>query len=241
MKSSILYAAGIAVLAFSASAHAAQSDYFLKIEGVDGEAQVAEWSFGACNSGQCATVRSPRDVATGQSTGKRQHEPRVTASQNTQSLRESPTSEHSHHSSDVTASESRKTTPPRATYDVKKVEGARLQVAAGDLDGDGAPDLAFATKQVEVSSFTLHFDKIEATWREVCKGKHFDKATLRSGVDSFELTGVSVACTTASAIQSGPRQTMDVSTSVAAGDAVSMVLTGGKIKDNKTGLIANLK
>ncbi len=59
----------------SAAAHAAQSDYFLKIDGVEGEAKVAEWSFGACNAGQCSTVTSPRDAASGQATGKRQHKP----------------------------------------------------------------------------------------------------------------------------------------------------------------------
>ena len=43
MKTATLIAAGATALAFSAAVHAAQSDYFLKIEGVDGEAKVASW------------------------------------------------------------------------------------------------------------------------------------------------------------------------------------------------------
>ena len=200
MKTATLIAAGATALAFSAAVHAAQSDYFLKIEGVDGEAKVASWSFRACNAGQCSTIKSPRDAASGLATVKRQHEPKVTASQNTQSLRESPTSTHSHHVSDASAgagADAKTAPPPRASWDIKENKGARLQIAAGDLDGDGETDLAYAATQGDVNSFTLTFQKIEATWRYLCAGKHFDKATLRSAGESFELTGVTVACTAA--------------------------------------------
>lgn len=44
----------------------AASDYFLKIEGIDGEIEVNSWSW---------STTSLRDVATGQSSGKRQHKP----------------------------------------------------------------------------------------------------------------------------------------------------------------------
>lgn len=71
---------------FAASAAFAASDYFLKIEGIEGEASatidVLSWSWGASNA-----VASPRDAASGLATGRRDSGPRVTASQNTQSLR----------------------------------------------------------------------------------------------------------------------------------------------------------
>ena len=66
----------LAVAAGGSAALAASSDYYLKLEGVDGESaakvapvQVESFSWGASN------VRSPRDVATGQSSGRRMHQP----------------------------------------------------------------------------------------------------------------------------------------------------------------------
>lgn len=50
------------------SASAAQSDYFLKIDGVENEIEIQSFSWG---------VSSPRDVATGQSSGKRQYQPLI--------------------------------------------------------------------------------------------------------------------------------------------------------------------
>ena len=66
----------LAVAANGSAALAALSDYYLKLEGVDGESaakvapvQVESFSWGVSN------VRSPRDVATGQSSGRRLHQP----------------------------------------------------------------------------------------------------------------------------------------------------------------------
>ena len=88
MKYTVSGLCAAAALALGApAALAAHSDYLLEIPGVDGESaatiEVDSWSWGASNA-----VVSPRDVATGQSSGKRSH---ITASQNSQSLRESPT------------------------------------------------------------------------------------------------------------------------------------------------------
>ncbi len=47
----------------------AASDYFLKLDGVAGEIEVNSWSWGVSN------VTGPRDSASGQATGKRQHQP----------------------------------------------------------------------------------------------------------------------------------------------------------------------
>lgn len=80
MKTSFkLLAAGaiavlVGVVSFSASVSdaptvsAASSDYFLKIEGIDGEIAIESFSWG---------VSSPRDAASGQATGKRQYQPLI--------------------------------------------------------------------------------------------------------------------------------------------------------------------
>ncbi len=89
-------AVGGALLAATASL--AASDYYLKIEGVDGEAadsrakhiELESWSFGATQ----ASVVSPRDSASGLPTGKRQHKPMTVTKPveaSTPLLRESPT------------------------------------------------------------------------------------------------------------------------------------------------------
>lgn len=66
----------LTVAAGGSAAFAASSDYYLKFEGVDGESaaqvepiHVESFSWGASN------VTSPRDVATGQSSGRRMHQP----------------------------------------------------------------------------------------------------------------------------------------------------------------------
>jgi len=249
MKTAFALAASIAAITMPATVFAAQADYFLKIEGVEGEARVAEWSFGACNAGQCSTIKSPRDAASGLATGKRQHKPGVTASQNTQSLRESPTSTHSHHESDASAGRGAGA-ERTATYDLKTNKGARatggVNMAAGDLDGDGAADLAYAATLDEVSSFSLTFQKIEASYSKVCMGKHIASAQLRVGADTYALTDVTVNCTSSST--STPKQTQGATFGercdggvCAADDWTTMTLTGGQMKHTKTGHVTILK
>ncbi len=79
--------AAAAALSFAPAAKAA-SDYLLELDGGEGEAaasiEVSSWSWGTTSA---ASVSSPQDAASGQATGRRQHKPSVTASQNTQSLR----------------------------------------------------------------------------------------------------------------------------------------------------------
>ena len=252
MKTAFALAAGIAALTMAAAAQAAQADYYLKIEGIEGEAKVAEWSFGACNAGQCSTIKSPRDAASGLATGKRQHKPMT-----------------HHHESDASAGAGA-STERTATYDLKTNKGARVSVAAGDLDGDGAADLAYAGTLDEVSSFSLTFQKIEATHRNVCGGKHIAKATLRVQSDTYEITDTTITCHTneADSLASGPRQSTDVATTADSGArtskqkqwlpanfrtadmgpgcasgqcAVTMVLTGGQMKHTKTGHVTLMK
>ena len=229
---------GFMAFAMASAAHAGSVDYYLKIDGIDGEARAASWSFGVCNAGSCSsgstkrTISSPRDVATGQASGKRQHKPvSVTASQNTQSLRESPTRASTGKTAiDETAPEASKTgSPVKANWDLAKGKGAReassggVNVAAGDLDGDGLADLAFAGTQAEIESLSLNFTKIEWAYRDVCKGKHIAKATLRNAADEFTIEHAMVECTSN------------------ADQSVTMTLTGGQMKHTKTGHVTLLK
>ncbi|MEQ1542111.1 MAG: hypothetical protein ABL926_07635 [Novosphingobium sp.] len=245
MKAIYAILASAGMLTAASAAQAAQSDYFLKIEGVEGEAAVAGWSFGVCNSGQCSTVKSPRDAASGLATGKRQHGPvRVTASQNTQSLRESPSK----------ASDG-KTAAPKANWDLATGKGARtagsggaggqVAIATGDVDGDGMADLAFAGTQNEISDFTVSYQKIEGVWRAMCDGKHFDKAVLRSAADSFELSDVTVSC---DAAPSGPAErrrdtctSNDLDCRAVSDGTFVMRFTGGRMTNAKTGHVTLIK
>lgn len=165
----------------AASPALASSDYLLELDNLPGEAavsgEVMSWSLGASNptsigsSGMSAgRVVSPRDPASGQASGKRSHgHPSVTASQNTQSLRESPT------------------------------RASPVAVAAGDVSGDGRADLVTVARQGEVSGFTLHFDKASPVLARVCGGKHIASAQLRGRGETFVLENVLVtACAEAS-------------------------------------------
>ena len=162
----------LATALLSAAPAIAASDYLLEIEGIAGESttpstvSVDSWSFGTCNAGQCSTIVSPRDSSTGMATGKAGGKGR----------------------------------PSAATYDLATNKGARTAsdggaVVVGDLDGDGAADLAYAGSVGEVSSFTLSFQKITPQSRAVCQGQHIKEAHLRSSADSFVLTDTEVSCT----------------------------------------------
>jgi len=100
MKLNTLGLATAIALATAPNAYAA-SDYLLEIGGVTGEAstpiEVNSWSFGASNPTSVGSsdmsagrVAAPRDAASGLATGRRSGDVKLTASQNSQSLRESP-------------------------------------------------------------------------------------------------------------------------------------------------------
>ena len=99
MRKTVLSTVVVSAVLLAATASLAASDYYLKIEGVEGESasrsqaetiELQSWSFGASNP----ALVSPRDAASGMPTGKRQHNP-VTISKpvepSTPLLRESPT------------------------------------------------------------------------------------------------------------------------------------------------------
>jgi type VI protein secretion system component Hcp len=80
VRKTVLATVVVSGVLLAATASLAASDYYLKIDGVEGESttrskpetiELQSWSFGASQSG----VTSPRDAASGLATGKRQHKP----------------------------------------------------------------------------------------------------------------------------------------------------------------------
>ncbi|MFM5950516.1 MAG: hypothetical protein ACKOPM_15025 [Novosphingobium sp.] len=210
----------------------AATDFLLELDGVKGEAKatpssvpVESWSFGVCNSGQCTTVASPRDVASGQATGK-------------------------------TAGKGR---PSAASWDLATNKGARaaggVNVAAGDLDGDGLADFAYVDSQSEVSSLSMTYAAGNPFLARLCMGKHIAKAVLRSATDSYELTDLTISCApsadsnvggiTAGAVAGRQTQASTLGEKVQSGLAgsgsVTMTITGGQMKHTKTGHVTLLK
>ncbi|MBA4161187.1 MAG: hypothetical protein C0515_03695 [Novosphingobium sp.] len=202
---------------------------FLKLDGVDDEAAVAGWSFGACNAGQCATITAPRDVASGQASGKAKN-------------------------------------PPRASWDLATNKGARtaggVNGAAGDLDGDGRADLAYAGTLDQVTGLSLTFKDAAHILIKACGGKHIPKAVLKIGADTYELTDTTVTC--ASTVDAGarkidqtparistnvtvPKQTQGatfgerVKSGLDNAGSVRVTFTGGQMKHTKTGHVTLLK
>lgn len=172
-------ACAMATTAFSAPAFAA-SDYFLKIEGVEGEAstvEVLDWSWGASNPTVAASderVAAPRDAASGQASGKRMHKPMTM-------------------------------TMTMATHDGTDCDDANCdRAASGSGDGvtgtSGRPDLAAAASQSEVRDFSLTIPAEMAERSQLCKGKHFAKATITGRGMDYQLEDVTVtSCTAATA------------------------------------------
>lgn len=152
-----------AAMAFAPAAMAA-TDYFLKIEGVEGESvtevEVLSWSWGVSNAGSMSgssgsgAVASPRDAASGLATGRRQHHPPVTASQNTQSLR------------------------GRATV--------------SDLSITRNADMSSLNSVDEIQGFSLTFANTSPVLAKVCNGKHFTTVHLRGRSETFVLENAAV-------------------------------------------------
>ena len=164
-----LSATCIAVPAF------ASSDYLLQLPPEKGEAStpvtIDSWSFGACNSGQCssnsgAAIDSPRDSHTGMATGKTGNGAK----------------------------------PNRASWNLATGKGARTAggtaaPVAGDVDGDGSPDLAFAVSQDAIYGLSFTFQKISVSYLAACASGHIDSATVSHGDEVYMVSSVSVVCT----------------------------------------------
>jgi hypothetical protein len=227
----------------------AASDYLLQLEGVKGEAAAApaavdSWSFGVCNSGQCTSSTASRDASTGQSTGQRGGK------------------------------------AGNASWDLATMKGARtaggggsggqVNVATGDVDGDGSPDLAFSASQDTIYGLSFTVDASAPGIAAACAAGKINSATLSNGTETFAVSSVSVVCTkgagggaaAASYARSGITRIDStparLSTNMTVGKqtqgatfgekvnqglatAVTMTLTGGQMKHTKTGHVTLLK
>jgi hypothetical protein len=126
--------------------------------------------------------------------------------------------------------------PTRANWDLATGKGARsassggVYVAAGDIDGDGAADLAYIQNQPEISALSLGFDKASPVLAKVCAGKHIAKATLSRNGDSYEICDAMVSCSAAS----GGADALT--------DGLLIVrFSSGQMKHTKTGHVTLLK
>lgn len=168
-----------AAIAMAAPASAAQSDYLLVIDGVDGEASVAievqSWSWGASNPGV--------NIGSSGQDGAARERPTVTASQNTQSLRESPTR----------ASTGRDVATGQSSG--RNAAGG-VNVASGDLDGDGRIDLEGLAKVDEVSGFTLTLAPGAASRSSCATGKHIKEAHLVARGTVYDLEDLVISSCT---------------------------------------------
>lgn len=159
-----------AAMSIAAPALAA-SDYLLIIDGVDGEAsqaiEIQSWSWGASNPSTNTSGAAGRE------------RPTVTASQNTQSLRQTSGS----------------TPPPRdaASGLATGRSSGGVNVAAGDLDGDGRADLEGLAKVAEVSGFSLTLAPGAAT-SKVCAGKHIKEAHIVARGMVYDFEDLTVSC-----------------------------------------------
>lgn len=204
MKRLYCTVAAVALGMGTAPAALAASDYLLVIEGVEGEAssnvEILSWSWGASNPSSAVAstdqVVSPRDVATGQASGKRQHKPirsTVTASQNTQSLRESPTKA-------STGGTQSKSTAPKASWDLATNKGARTASPSDSdcvdtCDSTTGGDLAAVARQDEITGFSITIDKASPVLARYCaQGQHIKDAKItRQSQIVYELQDVVVS------------------------------------------------
>ncbi len=119
---------------------AASSDYFLKLEGIDEEIAIESFSWG---------VSSPRDVATGQSSGKRQYQPliiRKSIDKSTPLLfRKAGDSKTKGHVTLI------RRTDGKEDYRVSFFDVFISSfVQAGDVNGDGFEDVSFTYQKIEL-------------------------------------------------------------------------------------------
>lgn len=89
--------------------------------------------------------------------------------------------------------------PNRASWDLATGKGARTAGGStpvlGDLDGDGAPDLAFVGTQDVVYGLSFTFQKITMAYQAACDSGRIDSATLSRGDEVYVVSSVSVVCT----------------------------------------------
>lgn len=201
MKRLFAALATTAGLALATPAMAA-SDYLLELDGVKGESaatiEISSWSWGVSNPSVAEhhEVKSPRDAASGLATGKRQHEPIIIV-RGSAALASSGGGA----AAASYAATGRMGAGKASMSDLSVMrEGAAggVNVAVGDVNGDGMVDFADAGAASEVSQFTLQFDNASPELAAKCAtGKHFPKATITARGTSYVLEdAVVTSCTT---------------------------------------------
>jgi len=200
-------------LAGTAPAMAA-SDYYLKIEGVEGEAAapiaIESWSWGQSNpSAQRET--KPRDAASGLATGKRMHKPMMP----------------------ITAAH------PDGDCDDTDCKAASGAMTHGDPHVDTRPGFAELSQQDSVSSFSLVLPSEAVAKAEMCaKGKHFPSVVITAREAVYEMSDVSVASCTST--EASGRQTQGATFGEKSAATTTVQLTGS-MKHQKTGHVTLLK
>lgn len=236
MKRTASSIAMTAALLMAAPALASTTAY-IKFEGVDGESAtevaVDGWSFGACQSGTCSTVSSAGTDQPSAKGGKGR------ASMQDMHLRSAGGT--GKVSVQDISPPMKATSRPTASQNTQSLRSG-VNVAAGDLDGDGRADLAYAGTLPEVSSLTLHFDKASPVLAKICMGKHIAKAELGRGAEAMVIEHAMVTCSSGAASRTTQGATFGekVSTGLQSGP-VTMTITGGQMKHTKTGHVTILK
>lgn len=157
--------------------------------------------------------------------------------------------------------------PGSASWDLATGKGARtasgVQVAAGDLDGDGRADLAYAGTLERVDALALTFQDGSPALRAACTGRHIKQAILRIGGETYEISDAPITCASVAdaaatrAVNPGPSRTSSnvpvpkqtqsatfgekVQSGMVGGQSLTVTFTGGQMKHTKTGHVTLLK
>jgi hypothetical protein len=127
--------------------------------------------------------------------------------------------------------------PNRASWDLATGKGARTAAGGaaptlGDVDGDGSPDLAFATTQDEVYGLSFTFQKISFSYQAVCDAGHLDSATISRGDEVYVVSNAKVVCTMAGGSGGGAAAASYAKSGITRIDStparISTILTVGK-------------
>ncbi len=205
----------IAVAMVGAVPAMAASDYYLKIEGVEGEAAapiaIESWSWGESNMSTHRETK-PRDTASGLATGKRAHKPMAPIA----------------------------SAPLGGDCDGTQCKAAHGTMTHGDPHVDSAmPSFAELSGQDSVSNFSLVLPSDAVAQAELCaKGKHFPKAIITAREAVYEMTDVSVV--SCSSTEVAGRQTQGATFGERSAATTTVQLTGS-MKHQKTGHVTLMK
>lgn len=233
MRISATIACTAAALVAAGPAFAA-TDYLLEIAGIDGEAgsslPLESWSFGVCNTGQCSTTSTKREAAPGKRITS------IQASQNGQSLRESPTR-------------------PAAAAQLGDVDGdgtpdlafAATQDAIYDLswtvDATG-PTIARLCQGKHIAKATLRRgdEAFEISDAQISCSSQPSQPQQRAGINRIDSTPARISTNLTVGKQTQQSSFGErCQAGPACGSAMTITVTSGQMKHTKTGHVTLLK